>query len=114
MPAPHAEDQHYGVEVSGWNSKENFFVEQTSLEWTPDGAKSVCVKADLRAGTIVFLRLLQHGPAETQLPIAYQTTELSPRQRDGRIKVSIKQLHPRERRHPATQELSAPSLQVGI
>jgi hypothetical protein len=114
MTAPRDEDQNYGVEVSGWNSKENFFVEQTSLEWTADGGKSVRIRADLRAGTIVFLRLLQHGPAETQLPIAYQAAELSPRQRDGRIKVSIKQMHRRERRHAATQELSSAGVPAGI
>ncbi len=101
MPAPHAEDQYYGVEVSGWNSKENFFVEQTSLEWTPDGQKSVRVKSDLRAGTIVFLRLLQHGPEASQLPIAYQAKELSPRGRDGRTQVALQQLHPREKQSGA-------------
>jgi hypothetical protein len=115
MTAPRDEDQYYGVEVSGWNSKENFFVEQTSLEWTPEGLKSVRLRTDLRAGTIVFLRLLQRGPEVNQLPIAYQATELSPRARDGRIRVCLQQLHPREKRYPATQqELSAAGVPVGI
>jgi hypothetical protein len=103
MNAPRDEDQHYGVEVSGWNSKENFFVEQTSLEWTVEGQKSVRLKSDLRAGTIVFLRLLQHGPEANHLPIAYQATNLSPRGRDGRVQVALQQLHPREKRHAQTQ-----------
>ena len=94
------QDQFYGVEVSGWNSAENFFVEKTSLEWTPDGSKSVRLKTDLRAGTIVFLRLLQHGPASNQFPIAYQTKELSSREHDGRARVWLEQMHPREPREP--------------
>jgi hypothetical protein len=94
------EDQFYGVEVSGWNSKENFFVETTSLEWTPDGSKSVRIKADLRHGSIIFLRLLQRGPATNQFPVAYQTTEQSSRDRDGRSRVSLQQMHPRQTREP--------------
>jgi hypothetical protein len=27
----------YRVEVSGWDAKENFFVEKTTLEWKPEG-----------------------------------------------------------------------------
>ena len=114
MTAPSPEDQHYGVEVSGWNSKENFFVEQTSLEWTLEGLKSVRLKSDLRAGTIVFLRLLQHGPEANHLPIAYQATNLSPRGRDGRIQVALQQLHRREKRHQAAQALSTAGVPAGI
>jgi hypothetical protein len=98
MDAIPGQDQYYGVEVSGWNSAENFFVEKTSLEWTPEGTKSVRLKTDLRAGTIVFLRLLQYGPATNQFPIAYQTTELSTRDRDGRARVWLQQMRPRETR----------------
>jgi hypothetical protein len=107
MIADTSEDQYYGVEVSGWNSSENFFVEKTSLEWTPDGSKSVRVKADIRQGTIIFLRLLQGGAATIQFPVAYQTTQIGSRDREGLILVSLQQMHPRKTREPfAPQELS--------
>lgn len=92
------QNQIYGVEVSGWNSAENFFVEKTSLEWMPDGLKSVRLMTELRAGTIIFLRLVQHGPATNQFPMAYKITELSTRDRDGRNRIWLEQMHPRETR----------------
>jgi hypothetical protein len=100
MIAIPGQDQYYGVEVSGWNATENFFVEKTSLEWTPEGLKSVRLKSDLRQGTIVFLRLLHHGPETNQFPVAYQTTELGGREHDGRVRVWLEQMHPRETREP--------------
>ena len=104
MIAARDDDQHYGVEISGWNSAENFFVEKASLEWTSSGLKSVRLKAELHPGTIVFLRLLQHGPSPNQFPIAYQTTGLGPRELDGRAQVCLEQLHARETRQPAIKQ----------
>jgi hypothetical protein len=98
MAAECSEDQSYRVEVSGWNSAESFFVEKASLEWTAGGLKSVRLKTDLRCGTIVFLRLLQHDAATSQFPVAYQTSDLSPRESDGRSRVCLQQMHPREKR----------------
>jgi len=107
MIADPSEDQFYGVEVSGWNCAENFFVEKTSLEWTPDGSKSVRLRADIRQGSIIFLRLLQGGAATIQFPVAYQTTQISSRDRDGLTRVGLQQMHPRQTREPfAPQELS--------
>jgi len=94
------EDQCYRVEVSGWNLAEAFFVEKASLEWTSGGLKSVRLKTDLRSGTIVFLRLLQHDAATSQFPVAYQTSDPSPRESDGRSRVCLLQMHPREKREP--------------
>jgi len=104
------EDQYYGVEVSGWNSAENFFVEKTSLEWTPDGAKSVRVRADLRQGSIIFLRLLQRGSAAIQFPVAYQTTQLSPRDHNGCTRVQLQQMHPKKTREAITLREASPVL----
>jgi hypothetical protein len=100
MAAECSDDQCYRVEVSGWNLAEAFFVEKASLEWTSDGLKSVRLKTDLRSGTIVFLRLLQHDAATSQFPVAYQTSDLSPRESDGRSRVCLQQMHPRENREP--------------
>lgn len=100
------QDQHYSVEVSGWNSAENFFVEKTSLEWSPEGSKSVRLKTELRPGTIVFLRLLEYGPIANQFPVAYQTSEHGSHDSEGRVRVSLQQMRPRETRHShATPEL---------
>ena len=52
-------EDSYRVEVSGWDAKENFFVEKTTLEWKPEDKKSMLLRADIRPGCIVFVRLLQ-------------------------------------------------------
>jgi hypothetical protein len=107
MIAARDDDQRYEVEVSGWNSSENFFVEKTSLEWTAGGLKSVRVKTDLHPGTIVFVRLLQRGPSPSSFPIAYQTTDFGPRELDGRVQICLEQLRVRETRQPAIKEEAA-------
>jgi hypothetical protein len=104
MIAAHDDDQHYEVEVSGWNSSENFFVEKASLEWTSGGSKSVQLKTDLHPGTIVFVRLLQRGPSPSHFPIAYQTTGFGPHELDGRVRICLEQLHVREARQPAIKD----------
>ena len=104
MIAARDDEQHYGVEISGWNSAENFFVEKASLEWAASGLKSVRLKADLHPGTIVFVRLLEHGQSPNQFPIAYQTTGLGPRELDGRVQICLQQLHARETRQPAIKQ----------
>ena len=111
MIAAREDEQHYGVEISGWNSAENFFVEKASLEWAASGLKSVRLKTDLHPGTIVFVRLLQHGRSPSHFPIAYQTTGFGSRELDGRVQICLEQLHVREARQsaikaePAVQEL---------
>ena len=49
----------YRVEVSGWDSSENFFVEKTMLDWGHDEKKEVRLRSVLREGSVVFVRLLQ-------------------------------------------------------
>jgi hypothetical protein len=49
----------YRVEVSGWDAKESFFIEKTALEWTPEDKKAIMLRAPIRTGSIVFVRLLQ-------------------------------------------------------
>ena len=41
----------YRVEISGWDSGENFFVEKVDLQWDPDGGKEACVQNLLKQGS---------------------------------------------------------------
>ncbi len=43
-------EDSYRVEVSGWDAKENFFVEKTTLEWKPDDKKSMLLRSDIAPG----------------------------------------------------------------
>lgn len=85
----------YRVEVSGWDAKENFFVEKTALKWNPDDKKSMLLRADIRPGSIVFVRLLQPLATTTSFPIAYEVLTGVAREPSGAIRVSLERLHPR-------------------
>lgn len=70
------ESNSYRVEVSGWDTSEDFFVEKTTLTWGRDGHKQITLKSDLREGCVVFVRLLQPMAVVNTLPIAYQAVRV--------------------------------------
>jgi hypothetical protein len=85
----------YRVEVSGWDAKESFFVEKTMLEWKPDDKKSMLLRADIRPGCIVFVRLLQPLATATSFPIAYEALTGAEKDATGAARVSLERLRPR-------------------
>ena|ERR1700741_5053196 len=85
----------YRVEVSGWDSKENFFVEKTTLEWNPEDKKSMLLRADIRPGCILFVRLLQPLSTVVSFPVAYEALTGAERDAHGAARVSLERLHPR-------------------
>lgn len=89
-----AEDS-YRVEVSGWDAKENFFVEETTLERKPEDKKSMLLRADIRPGCTVFVRLLQPLATATSFPIAYEALTSAERDTSGAARISLERLRPR-------------------
>jgi hypothetical protein len=85
----------YRVEVSGWDAKENFFVEKTTLEWKPEDKKSLLLRADIRPGCMVFVRLLQPLATAASFPIAYEALTSAEKDRTGATRVSLERLRPR-------------------
>src|SRR5579863_8198074 len=65
--------RHYPVEVSGWDSKQQFFVERCDLIWNEDTGKQVSLKQFLRDSAVLFVRLLQGGESDRSHPVAYET-----------------------------------------
>jgi hypothetical protein len=88
-------EDSYRVEVSGWDAKENSFVEKTTLEWKPEDRKSILLRADIRPGCIVFVRLLQPLATATSFPIAYEALMSAERDISGVARVSLERLRPR-------------------
>jgi len=85
----------YRVEVSGWDSSENFFVEKTMLNWERDERKEIQLRSAIREGSVVFVRLLQPLASGNSFPIAYQAERIGPRNEEGRARVHLTQLRPR-------------------
>jgi hypothetical protein len=90
----------YRVEVSGWDSRELFFVEKTMFQWTDSGEKSVGLMSRLREGCVVFVRLIHAFAENANFPVAYRVLSITSGDQDGRGYVRLVQLHPRyERSH---------------
>jgi hypothetical protein len=90
-----AEHIGYRVEVSGWDSGENFFVEKTMLEWILEEKKEVSLRTPLREGCVVFVRLLQPLANGNNFPIAYQAIRVNAKDPSGNMRVRLAQLRPR-------------------
>ena len=84
----------YRVEVSGWDEKENFFVEKTMLDWSEGSGKKIELRAHLAPQAVVFVRLSQQMGGSNGFPIPYRAVEISAR-RDGCMTVVVQQLQPR-------------------
>jgi hypothetical protein len=85
----------YRVEVSGWDSSENFFVEKTSLTWGQDAQKQITLKSELREGCMLFVRLLQPLSMVNAVPAAYQAINVAQKDAHGRTRVSLLPSRPR-------------------
>lgn len=94
MPAQ-PEPNTYRVEVSGWDSSENFFVEKTALRWGRNAQRQVILKARVREGCVLFVRLLQSAAMLNNVPIAYQAVGVEQPPSDGGTLVVLAPLRPR-------------------
>jgi hypothetical protein len=89
------EPNTYRVEVSGWDSSENFFVEKTALNWGRDAQRQVILKSKLREGCVLFVRLLQSAAMLNNFPMAYQAACIEQAPGDGGTLVVLAPLQPR-------------------
>ena len=79
-----------GVEASGWDAAENFFVERTALEWEGDDNEEVELHSPLQPGSVIFLRLLHSG--SESFPIAYRATQIEQGNSEGKSRVRLSPL----------------------
>lgn len=91
----------YSVEVSGWDAKENFFVEKTVLDWDAGGRREVGLQSKVRPGAVVFVRLLRPLVSDSDFPIAYEAVKVDGKMPDGRTRISLMRLAPANRPHDA-------------
>jgi len=87
----------YRVEVSGWDSKENFFVEKTSLDWKEREGKTVALHAAVRVDSVLFVRLLRPLGGGEDFPVPHRALRVEERDQDASCKhVGLEQLQPRK------------------
>jgi hypothetical protein len=85
------------VEVSGWDAEERFFVEKALLETTHEGEQFVHLQHPLRAGSMVFLRMIDSRITFPASPIAYQVKQVSATEKEGVSRLRLLKLHQHHR-----------------
>jgi hypothetical protein len=87
----------YRVEVSGWDAKENFFVEKTSLDWGERQGKTVALHVAVRVDSVLFVRLLRPLGGGADFPVPHRAVKVEEREQDATCKdVGLEQLQPRK------------------
>lgn len=86
------EPQSYPVEVSGWDVAENFFVEETVLNWSSEAVKEIVLRTPIRDGAVIFLRLRENGSGAKSIPVAYQALLRDQPNSDGFAHLRLQQL----------------------
>ena len=81
---------YYPVEVSGWDTEHNFFVEKTTLEWSETSGRTILVRRQLQQGALVFVRLA--GPLQTAYPLPYRVKGTQLRGARGMHRVRLEQM----------------------
>jgi hypothetical protein len=110
-----ASGECYPVEISGWNSSEKFFVEETVLHWCSDGTREVRFQSVMRQGSIVFVRLLLPVFDPENFPIAYRTDCAESENADGEMLARLTRLHPQPScKKEAPDSWSPGSMAAGI
>ncbi len=84
----------YRVEISGWDTDENFFVEKTTLEWNEESGKKVYLRHALRANAVVFVRLIDPSASSHTFPIAHQANIVGQADAQGVFQVSLVPMWP--------------------
>lgn len=97
------------VEVSGWDEKENFFVEKAYLRPETEGGKEIALKNSLHEGCVLFVRELRTTSIGGDFPIAYQAINATAKDSDGRTHVGLQQLRPKARYYEGTHPLDQSS-----
>jgi hypothetical protein len=83
-----------GVEASGWDAADNFFVEKTALRWSGDDSGEVHLRCSLQPRAVIFLRRLH--PGGDSFPIAYRAVRIERRNPNGKSRVLLSPLRRRE------------------
>lgn len=95
MDAEEKDGGSYRVEVSGWDTGENFFVERTLLNWENDGRKEVILRTPLQEGALVFVRLVSEPTGNRTIPMTYQVHKIAKAGANQGAEVELERMHPK-------------------
>lgn len=84
------------AEISGWDTDENFFVEKAVLRRHGDGGTRVDLRAPIRLGSLVFVRLSEEASMDRTVPVTYRISTINGNAQNGAREVGLTRLRPRE------------------
>ena len=89
------EHQEHQVEISGWDSNEDFFVESTSLGWEAGEENIIRLRHRVRPGSMIFLRVVEPSSKPMHFPVAFRVGRVSARMEAGAYEAILRRLWPR-------------------
>jgi hypothetical protein len=96
MTAPMDGVSTCGIEASGWDVNEEFFVELSELQWISGGGQRLTLHRALRVGAIIFLRLVHATALGPAFPVSYQVRTVRASNFVGTWELDLAELHRRE------------------
>lgn len=84
------------VETSGWDAEENFFVEKTILQKNTNGTHKMELRARVRVGSLVFVRVSEETSMDRAVPVTYRVSTVCSDANYGTREVQVAVLRPRE------------------
>ena len=112
MDAQAQQQEMRPVEISGWDTDENFFVEKVFLQSCADGHKRANLRSHLRIGSLVFLRAPEDISPDRSVPIAYEVSRVSESASNGSMEVELIRRHPRKYLGDLHEERPLTALQI--
>jgi hypothetical protein len=91
---PAREGATYRVQISGWDSRKDFFLETVALEWLPSGGKRVCLRHPPQKNDLVFVRLLLPLDNDHTCPVPCVVEQIIGPDESGYFFVILAPVHP--------------------
>jgi hypothetical protein len=90
-----ADGQEHTVEISGWDTEENFFVESASMGWEEGEENTVRLRTRVRPGSMIFLRLMEASVQPRTFPVAFRVMNVSAKMDRYAYEALLRRLWPR-------------------
>lgn len=102
--------QEHKVEISGWDTNENFFVESASLGWEEGDENTIRLHNPVRPGSMIFLRVLEPCEQPVPFPVAFRVRRVSAKMEGHAYEALLRRLWPRpQERTAGPVHIAAPS-----
>lgn len=112
MPGSNLESISLPVEVSGWDTQGNFFLEHSTLDCTESGSKMLALRRSVDGRSLLFLRTLYSGSVGNACSEAYRVESIESAEGSGFNHLRLANFLPR--RSPDCEPKDLPEHPIGV